>query len=66
MASNGTLFKRPDNLKLELSDSANLDNEVETSFQGPHDWRKRLRPVQSPIKCESPELQNSSAVAADG
>lgn len=24
-------------------------------YQGPHDWRKRLRPVESPIKNKSRE-----------
>ncbi|KAL3869798.1 hypothetical protein ACJMK2_042435 [Sinanodonta woodiana] len=30
------------------------DIEVKENLQGPHDWRKRLRPVQSPIKSENP------------
>lgn len=27
------------------------------NFQGPHDWRKRLRPVKSPIKCDGSSNQ---------
>ena len=57
MAASGMQDKRPDNLDIDQRHDAELDGEVEGSFQGPHDWRKRLRPVQSPIKCESPEIQ---------
>ncbi|KAK3580955.1 hypothetical protein CHS0354_006982 [Potamilus streckersoni] len=32
------------------------DIEEKENLQGPHDWRKRLRPVQSPIKSENPSF----------
>lgn len=31
----------------------NGNPDMKDTYQGPHDWRKRLRPVQSPVKCES-------------
>ena len=55
MAASGIQDKRPDSLNINEGHNAELDEEVEGSFQGPHDWRKRLRPVQSPIKCDSPD-----------
>ena len=59
MAASAIQDHRPDSLNIDLRHNAKLDEEVEGSFQGPHDWRKRLRPVQSPIKGESPEIQTA-------
>ncbi|XP_045158733.2 mitogen-activated protein kinase kinase kinase 1-like [Mercenaria mercenaria] len=48
---------RPPSLELDSADGhvSNSYTEVEGShnYQGPHDWRKRLRPVTSPIKSKS-------------
>lgn len=64
-SASGIQEKRPDNLNIDQRHNAKLDGEVEGSFQGPHDWRKRLRPVQSPIKDESPEILDASAAQGD-
>jgi hypothetical protein len=49
---------RPPNLHLA---DGKFYNEVEAlhNYQGPHDWRKRLRPVTSPIKSKSIDCLDS-------
>lgn len=46
---------RPPNLHLADGNSSKTYVEVDGlhNYQGPHDWRKRLRPVTSPIKSKS-------------
>lgn len=33
--------------------SNNYESDGQHNYQGPHDWRKRLKPVKSPIKSKS-------------
>ena len=63
MASESGTSERPDSLCLEIDSPSNGDCQSKETFQGPHEWRKHLRPVQSPIKSESPELKDSTVVA---
>ena len=44
-----------DNEDAKFCDTCYSDLSKRENDQGPHDWRKRLRPVQSPIKAKSME-----------